>query len=312
VADREILDRIAALAIPPAWQHVWICPWPNGHIQAIGIDAAGRRQYRYHDVWREQRDKDKFTHIVEFGRALPTLRKAVARDLAKKGLGRQRVVALGVRLLDIGCFRVGNAEYAEEHETFGVATLRVDHVSLGRHQVDFAYAAKGSIERTLSVDDGEVRRAITSLLRRREPSDNLLSWKRGATWADVGAKEINDYIKAHAGENFSAKDFRTWSATVLAAVELARREVDATSSTQRRRRAIGAAVKEVAQHLGNTPAVCRSSYIDPRLIDSFESGESRAPALKRIPKTLDRYGVQCAAEGAVLALLSELELAAAS
>jgi DNA topoisomerase-1 len=178
--------------------------------------------------------------------------------------------------------------------------------------VNFAYAAKGSIERSLSVNDGEVHRAISSLLRRRAPSDNLLSWKRGTTWTDVGAKDINDYIKAHAGESFSAKDFRTWSATVLAAVELARREVDPTSSVQCRRRAIGAAVKEVAQRLGNTPAVCRSSYIDPRVIDSFESGESVAPALKRIPGTLDHYEVQCAAEHAVLALLSELEMAAAS
>jgi DNA topoisomerase IB len=244
---------------------VWICPWPNGHIQAIGIDAAGRRQYRYHNVWREQRDREKFTHIVEFGRALPALRKAVACDLAQRGLGRERVVAVAVRLLDIGCFRVGNAEYAEEHETFGVATLRVDHVSLGRHQVHFAYAAKGSIERSLSVNDAEVRRAVGSLLRRREPSDNLLSWKRGATWVDVGAKDINDYIKAHAGENFSAKDFRTWSATVLAAVELARREVDPTSPIQRRRRAIGAAVCHLPATWDQLAAGFASDMGPPRL-----------------------------------------------
>jgi DNA topoisomerase IB len=140
------LDRISALAIPPAWQDVWICPWPNGHIQAIGTDAAGRRQYWYHDLWRKQ-DKEKFAHLIEFGHALPELRRAVAKDLGKRGLGRQRVLVLVVRLLDIGCFRVGNAEYAEDHETFGVATLRIEHVSVGRNHVDFAYAAKGSIER---------------------------------------------------------------------------------------------------------------------------------------------------------------------
>jgi DNA topoisomerase-1 len=312
VSEREVLDRISALAIPPAWQEVWICPWPNGHIQAIGTDAAGRRQYRYHDLWRKQRDKEKFAHLIEFGRALPDLRKAVAHDLGTRGLGRQRVLALGVRLLDIGCFRVGNAEYAEDHETFGVATLRIEHVSIERHHVDFAYAAKGSIERTLTVSDPEVRRALSSLVRRREPAENLLSWKRGTTWVDVGAKDVNDYIKSHAGATFSAKDFRTWSATVLAAVELARREDEARPSVQRRRRAIASAVKEVAQHLGNTPAVCRSSYIDPRVIESFETGETIAPALRKIPETLDRYDVQCAVEEVVLALLSELQMAAAS
>jgi DNA topoisomerase-1 len=311
LSDREVLDRIAALAIPPAWRDVWICPWANGHIQAIGTDAAGRRQYRYHDVWRQQRDKEKFTHIIEFGRALPQLRRAVAEDLGKRGLGRQRAMALGVRLLDIGCFRVGNADYAEEHETFGVASLHVEHVVVGRDHVDFCYAAKGSIERALSVHDPEVRRAVTSLVRRREPTDNLLSWKRGTTWVDVGAKDLNDYIKAHAGESFSAKDFRTWSATVLAAVELARRQDQAGASEQRRRKAIGSAIKEVAEHLGNTPAVCRSSYVDPRVIESFETGETIAPALRKIPETADRYSMQCAVEAVVVTLLSEFELAAA-
>jgi DNA topoisomerase-1 len=311
VADREILDRISALAVPPAWQDVWICPWPNGHIQAIGTDAAGRRQYRYHDVWRQQRDKEKFTHIIAFGRALPKLRRAVTADLGKRGLGRQRALALAVRLLDIGCFRVGNVEYAEEHETFGVATLRVEHVAVGRDHVDFCYAAKGSIERALTVTDPEVRRAISSLTRRREPTDTLLSWKRGTTWVDVDAKDVNDYIKAHAGVGFSAKDFRTWSATVLAAVELARREEEAGASAQKQRRAIGSAIKEVADHLGNTPAVCRSSYIDPRIIESFETGETIAPALKKIPKSADRYRVQRTVETVVVALLSEFEMAAA-
>jgi DNA topoisomerase I len=311
VSDREIVDRISALAIPPAWQDVWICPWPNGHIQAIGTDAAGRRQYRYHDVWRQQRDKEKFTHIVEFARALPKLRRAVTEDLAKRGLGRQRVLALAVRLLDIGCFRVGNVEYAEEHETFGVATLRVEHVAVGRDHVDFCYAAKGSIERALTVTDPEVRRAISSLVRRREPKDNLLSWKRGTTWVDVDAREVNEYIKAHAGESFSAKDFRTWSATVLAAVQLARRDDEAGASAPRRRKAIGSAIKEVAEYLGNTPAVCRSSYVDPRVIESFETGDTIAPALKKIPKAADNYRVQRAVEAVVVALLSEFELAAA-
>jgi DNA topoisomerase I len=236
----------------------------------------------------------------------PSPHWAVAQDLDTRGLGRQRTLALGVRLLDIGCFRVGNAEYAEEHETFGVATLRIEHVSVGKDHVDFAYTAKGSIARTLTVSDPEVRRAISSLVRRRSPAENLLSWKRAGTWVDV-----NEYIKAHAGESFSAKDFRTWSATVLAAVELARRKDDADSSMQRQRKAVNAAIKEVAHHLGNTPAVCRSSYRDPRVIESFETGETIASTLKRMPEGSDRYEVQCAVERVVLALLSELEMAAA-
>ena len=192
-----------------------------------------------------------------------------------------------------------------------MATLRVEHVAVGRDHVDFCYAAKGSIERALTVTDPEVRRAIGSLIRRRDPTDNLLSWKRGTTWIDVGAKDVNDYIKSHAGEGFSAKDFRTWSATVLAAVELARREEEAGASTQKQRKAIGSAIREVADHLGNTPAVCRSSYIDPRIIESFETGETIAPALKKIPKGADRYRVQRAVETVVVDLLSEFEMAVA-
>jgi DNA topoisomerase-1 len=263
-------------------------------------------------VWRQQRDKEKFMQVYEFGRALPRLRKAVAADLSERGLSRDRVLALGVRLLDIGCFRVGNAEYAEEHETFGVATLRLKHVSVGRHEVAFDYAAKGSIERSLIVSDAEVHRAISSLSRRRAQSENLLSWKRGAVWADLEARDVNDYIKSHAGEHFSAKDFRTWSGTVLAAVELAKRQDAASQSVARRRRAVGAAIKEVSQYLGNTPAVCRRSYVDPHVIETFEAGETIARALKKVPQTLDHYGVQRAVERAVLELLSEFELAAAS
>jgi DNA topoisomerase I len=302
VADREVLDRIAALAIPPAWQEVWICPWPHGHIQAIGTDAAGRRQYRYHDDWRVQRDRAKFERVLDFARALPALREVVARDLAGRGLGQRRVTATGVRLLDIGCFRVGNAEYAEEHETFGIATLHIAHVTVREHALKFEYSAKGSIDRSLTVCDPVVSRAVRSLCRRRAPEDDLLAWKDRDTWVTVGAAGINDYIKAEAGEDFSAKDFRTWAGTVRAAVELAKVH-EAGASQRARRRAVVAAVREVADHLGNTPAVCRSSYIDPRVIDCFETGETISAAVRKLGDTSDSYQVQCAVEKAVLNLI---------
>jgi DNA topoisomerase-1 len=280
VSDTEVLDRIAGLAIPPAWTDVWICPWPHGHLQAIGTDAAGRRQYRYHDEWRKQRDREKFARIVEFGQVLPRLRREVATDITQRGMSQHRILATGVRLLDIGCFRVGGEEYAEEHETFGVATLRVEHVAVRKDELIFEYPAKGSILRTATVQDPDILRVIQSLRRRRNPGDDLLAWRQGQEWVSAKAPDINGYIKEHGGEDFSAKDFRTWSGTVRAAVELARQE-DTVRSGRGRRRAVVAAVQSVADYLGNTPAVARSSYIDPRVIDSFEAGDTIAAALTR-------------------------------
>jgi DNA topoisomerase I len=303
VADPAVVARISALVIPPAWEDVWICPWPNGHLQAVGTDSAGRRQYRYHDAWRVQRDQAKFSRLLEFGQALPALRKQVERDLTGRGLSQQRVTALGVRLLDIGCFRVGNTEYADEHETFGVATLRTSHVTVRRQEVEFAYTAKGSIERTVTVRDPEVRRAVASLCRRREPDEDLLAWTHRGAWVNVSAADINGYIKAEAGPTFSAKDFRTWTGTVAAAVELARIPEPLTSQ-RARRRAETEAVAAVACLLGNTPAVCRSSYIDPRVIDRFESGDTIRAALKRLGGEDDQYRIQCGVESAVLRLLA--------
>jgi DNA topoisomerase-1 len=309
VVDREVLDRIDALAIPPAWQEVWICPWPHGHIQAVGTDAAGRRQYRYHDAWRKQRDREKFERTVEFGQALPHLREVVNRDLDRRGLDLRRVAAVGVRLLDIGCFRVGNAEYAEEHETFGIATLRHDHVAVAHGEVTFSYQAKGSIDRTVTVRDAQIHRAVRSLRRRRSGHDELLAWKKKDEWVNVGASDLNDYIKSVAGEQFSAKDFRTWSGTVLAAVALATTAVS-TNSERSRQRAVAAAIKEVAEYLGNTPAVCRSSYVDPRIIDRFEAGDTVAVAVPKLAEEPDRHRLACRAEAAVLALLTDHAAAA--
>jgi DNA topoisomerase-1 len=310
VADPEVRERIAALAIPPAWVDVWICPWPHGHVQAMGTDAAGRRQYRYHDAWRRQRDREKFARTLEFGQALPHLRAVVSRDLARRGVVRPRALALGVRLLDIGCFRVGNAEYAEANETFGIATLRNEHVSISGDEVTFRYSAKGSIDRTVTVRDEQVRRAAQSLRRRRAPGDDFLAWHDHGSWVNIGAADLNAYIKSEVGEQFSAKDFRTWSGTVLAAVALAHTDEGARSQRSRAR-AVAAAIREVADYLGNTPAVCRSSYVDPRVIDRFEAGETIAHAAQRFRKEKDRYAIQCGVEAAVLSLLSDADASVA-
>jgi DNA topoisomerase IB len=305
VTDAEVIERINGLSIPPAWREVWICPWPNGHIQAIGTDAAGRRQYRYHDDWRKRRDTEKYDRAVELGRALPALRKTITKDLAAPGLGKRRVLATGVRLLDIGCFRVGSEEYAHDHETYGVATMLKEHVSLHGDQLVFDYPAKGSIPRTLTIDDPETRDVLCALRRRRGGSDELLAWKDRRAWVDIRAADLNAYIKEEAGEDFSAKDFRTWSATVFAAVVLGR-DIHAARSKTAHRRVVTAAIKEVAEYLGNTPAVCRSSYIDPRIIDRFHAGDTIAGTIADLKRTAASWPEgQPQTERAVLDLLSE-------
>jgi DNA topoisomerase IB len=286
VTDEATLERIRRLAVPPAWVDVWICPWPNGHIQAIGTDAAGRRQYRYHDDWRVHQDREKFERVLAFAAVLPRLRRKVAADLAGEGLGRDRVLAAIVRLLDVGCFRIGGEEYAAEHETFGVASLRKEHVTIRKGVMAFDYPAKGSIERALEVRDPISQEVVAALRRRRSGGPNLFAYQDGRRWVAVHADDVNMYIKAVVGEQYSAKDFRTWSATVLAAAALAGQEVVPASRTGRRR-AVAAAVAAVAEQLGNTPAVCRSAYIDPRVIDRFDSGETIADRLTQLPPLVD-------------------------
>lgn len=305
VTDAEVIERINALAIPPAWRDVWICPWPSGHIQGIGTDAAGRRQYRYHEDWRKRRDNEKYDRALELGRALPSLRKTIAKDLAAGGLGKRRVLATGVRLLDIGCFRVGSEEYAHAHETYGVATVLKEHVSLHGKELVFDYPAKGSIPRTITIDDPETRDILCALRRRRGGSEELLAWKDGRAWVDIRAADLNAYIKEEAGEDFSAKDFRTWSATVFAAVVLGR-DIHGARSKTALRRVVTAAIKEVAQYMGNTPAVCRTSYIDPRVIDRFHAGDTIAGTIHDLERTAASWPErQPETERAVLDLLSE-------
>ena len=276
VGDAATLERIRALAVPPAWTDVWICPWPNGHIQALGTDDAGRRQYRYHDQWRVHRDREKFERVLDFAAVLPDVRAVVTDDLAQEGLGRDRVLAAVVRLLDVGLFRIGGEEYAEEHETFGVTSLHKEHVRIRHGSMVFRYAAKGSIERIVEIRDDDVCPVVDSLRRRRSGGEHLFAFKEDGEWIEVHAPDVNAYIKAAAGnEEFSAKDFRTWSATVLTAAALAENGA-ADGGKQERKRAVVSAIAEAADYLGNTPAVARSAYVDPRVIDRFEHGETIA------------------------------------
>lgn len=282
--DEESLARIRALVIPPAWTDVRICPWPHGHLQAVGTDDAGRRQYLYHEAWREQRDREKFARVREFGRTLPKARARIADDLATRGLNRRRVLAAAARLLDIGFFRIGGEAYAQDNGSHGLATVLRSHVSVARGgTVVFEYPAKSGQERVQAVADDDVVAVVRALMRRREPDLTLLAYYEGRAWHEVRSADVNDYLHEICGDDNSAKDFRTWHGTVLAAVALATASDDpAALGRAARRRTEAGAIKEVAEYLGNTPAVCRSAYVDPAVIEAFEQGVTVRPTLERL------------------------------
>ena len=302
VADREVLGRIRALAIPPAWSDVWICPHPRGHIQATGIDAAGRKQYRYHDAWRERRDQQKFDRMLAFARALPRLRERLDEDLPRRGLVRERVLACAVCLLDLGFFRVGEERYAAENETYGLATLRRRHLRFERGEAVFDYRSKGGKLHVRSVAHPSVLPTLRALKRRPPDRHGLLAYRHGRGWVDVRSDDVNQHLRDRAGGEFSAKDFRTWNATVLTAVALARVDGKEPSRTARKR-VLKGAIEEVAAYLDNTPAVCRSAYVDPRVIDRFESGETIRPVLDRAARGNDGFADRERIEAAVVALI---------
>jgi DNA topoisomerase-1 len=309
VDDPGVLTRIRELVIPPAWTDVWICPYPHGHIQAVGSDAAGRRQYRYHDRWRERRDQQKFDEMLDFARALPRLRQVATKHLSLDGLPRERVLGGAVRLLDRGFFRIGGEDYAESNGTYGLATMQKHHATLGDDGVViFDYEGKGGSQHVQSIVDEAVYELVRDLKRRRAGGEELLAYRTGRKWADVKSPDINAYIKEHTGADFSAKDFRTWNATVLAAVGLAV-SGRAAGSASARKRAITRAVKEVAHYLGNTPAVCRASYIDPRVFDRYRDGVTIGGAIDSLGEddALGGPSTQGPIEAAVLDLLEERE-----
>ena len=300
IDDPEVLTRIHELVIPPAWDDVWICPYPGGHIQATGIDDRGRKQYLYHPRWRERRDQEKFDDMVVFARSLPRMRRKLATDLARDDFSMRHVLAVAVRLLDRGFFRVGSEDYAVTNESYGLATMRREHCVVDGDRLLFDYPSKSGKRRIQAVVDPEVADAIAALKRRRGGGGHdLLAYKERGRWHDLRSPEVNAYLKEITGQDVSAKDFRTWGATVLAAVGLAVSPIPPTTST--RKRVITRVVKEVAHHLGNTPAVARASYIDPRVFDRYRDGVTIAGVLGDVA---EEPAIQGPVEKAVLELIT--------
>jgi len=270
------IERVKALAIPPAWSDVWVCPDERGHLQAVGTDDAGRRQYLYHPEWRRKRDAEKFDRAIELGRRLPRVRASLHDAMAGDPADRSTVVAAAVRLLDLGCFRLGSGSSAEENGSFGLTTLQVRHVHRGDGKRIFRFVGKSGIDHEIVVTDPEIRRIVDALTAHRRRDATFLAARDGRTWRAVNAGEVNELIRALSGLDVTAKDFRTWKATVRVAVELA--GIDRADSASRRLRQVRSAVGVAADLLGNTLAVARASYVDPRVVDLFEDGTTMRPA----------------------------------
>jgi len=269
IRDKAVLKRIAALAVPPAWTDVWICADPRGHLQATGRDVKGRKQYRYHTGWRASRDETKFDRMLAFSAALPAIRSRTAADLQRSGLPREKVLATVVQLLEQSLIRVGNDEYARQNQSFGLTTLRDDHVRVKGPTVRFTFKGKSGVRHTIDVNNPRLARIVKQC--RDLPGQELFQYvdERGHR-QDVTSTDVNAYIRDIAGEAFTAKDFRTWAGTVLAATALF--EIEAASSQAQAKRKLIPVIDAVAGVLGNTRAVCRKSYIHPLVIDSFMSG----------------------------------------
>ncbi len=266
ITDAQTLARIRSLAIPPAWKDVWISTAPRGHLQATGRDAKGRKQYRYHPLWRAVRDEAKYDHLLAFGEALPTIRAQVARDLARRGSSREKALATIVELLDMTAIRIGNEEYARENASYGLTTLRTEHVSVRGERVRFQFRGKSGKPHTVDIRDRRLARIIKDAMDL--PGDDLFQYlddegqPRGVTSDDV-----NEYLQSITGEHITAKDFRTWEATLCVASALA--TVEPPPSKAQAKRAISQAMKEASQRLGNTPTICRNSYVHPQVIDAY-------------------------------------------
>ncbi len=266
VTDKKTLERIAAIVIPPAWQDVWICPYAIGHIQAAGRDARGRLQYRYHPLWAQVRDATKYERTIAFARALPRLRRRVARDMRLRGLPRRKVVAAAVRLLETTLIRVGNEEYARDNKSFGLTTLRGRHVQIRGSTLSFSFRGKSGKEHSVGLTDRRLARVVRAV--GELPGQRLFQYlDEDGEVQSIDSDDVNDYIREVMGDEFSAKDFRTWAGTVLAVDALLAAE--GTSPTES---TVTGAVKEVAAQLGNTPAVCRKCYIHPQIVDAYLDG----------------------------------------
>lgn len=276
VTDPEVRKRLEDLVIPPAWDDVWISPYENGHILATGIDGAGRRQYMYHPSWRDRMDKIKYDRALALAESLPAARRMVTQDLRRPEPDRRRALAAAFRMLDQGSLRVGSERYATEHGSHGLSTLLCTHAHISGDDIELEFPGKSHQAWSSTIHDADLARVLVGM-KRRGPTARLLSFRerRGDDWEPVTAEDINAYVKERAGEDFTAKDFRTLHGTVAAAVDLA--ETGVLSSQAKRKKAISHAVKAASEVLGNTPTVARQSYIDPRLLDAYEHGETIDP-----------------------------------
>ena len=275
IIDQELRARIEQLAIPPAWTDVWIAPHANGHIQATGMDAAGRRQYLYHASWREQKDRVKFDRALSLAESLPAARRRVAMDLRSLKPTRERALAIAFRMLDIGSLRVGSEQYAEANGSHGLATLLCSHATVSGDTVSLNFPAKSGQEWQSEITDADLARGVRAL-KRRGPNARLFAWRDESTWHPVVAADINAYVKERTGGEFTAKDFRTLHGTVAAATSLARHGVEPRKAA--RDRALAQAMRDAAQVLGNTPSIAKKSYVDPRLVDHYRAGITIDPA----------------------------------
>lgn len=301
IHDRPTLDRIQSLAIPPAWTDVWICPIERGHIQAVGRDDRGRKQYRYHARWREVRDETKFDRMIAFAKALPHIRRIAKRHLRLPGLPREKVLATIVRLLEKTLIRVGNDEYAKDNHSYGLTTIRDQHVKVNGSKIEFRFRGKSGIHHT--IDLASPRLALIVKKCQDLPGQELFQYvDEEGNVVDVTSAEVNDYLREISGQDFTAKDFRTWAGTVLAAMAL--QEYEAFSSQRQAKQNVVRAIESVAEKLGNTPAVCRKCYVHPEILDSYLDGtlveQVRKDAERKLARSSNALKPQ---EAAVLALL---------
>lgn len=292
------------LVIPPAWRDVWVTPYANGHLQAVGTDEAGRRQYLYHPDWRTRRDAEKFDRMLEFGKALTQARERVLTDLGSEGMPLERACAAAVRLLDLGYFRIGNDIYADTNGSFGLTTLERRHVRRHQDGLVFAFVGKSGVEHRIEIDDVTVIEALEIMRKRRGKDDpRLLAYQDKRSWRSILPDLVNDYVRESTGLEATAKDFRTWHATVLAAAALA--ETPEPGETRAsRKRAVSGAMKEVSSFLGNTPTLARSSYVDPRVVEAYERGRTIRGTTRRRYDTPDTR--QAALERATLKLIRSI------
>jgi DNA topoisomerase I len=301
--DKDALARIRALAIPPAWTEVWICPHANGHLQATGRDARGRKQYRYHTKWRCERDANKYEHMLAFGKALPAIRQRTTRHLALSGLPRQKVLATVVKLLESTLIRVGNEEYARTNRSFGLTTLRDGHVNVRGANLHFRFRGKSGVAHEIDLNDQRLARIVRRC--RDLPGQELFQYlDDDGEPQTITSTDVNDYLREIAGAEFTAKDFRTWAGTVQAALAL--QEFAECASQTEAKRNVTRAIERVAAKLGNTPSVCRKSYVHPTVLEVYMEGELLA-ALKRCAARQASKNTRRLdpAEAAVLALLQQ-------